>query len=166
MGRTYADKSNSNWGMPIPAVLTRDNFDPGQREVDAWTGFLYRSWFIPPRPTILDRDGNVIHSRTSTVLRYTMNLHRTYKQYVVFYRGIPSTVPRSVMFTQPVLSPVWDNGNLDLGKSWVQPEANVVVPARVKTDDHYIQVESDSIYELNLLGLEYAIQYSPKIQRG
>lgn len=166
LGRTYADKSNANWGMPIPAEPGQDSFDSTQLLIEAWTGFKFKSHFIPPRPIILDQDGNPVHSRTSTILKYELHLHRSYKQYVTFYRGIPSTEPRQRLFIQPVLAPVWDNWNLNLGTSWVQPEAYCTVPARVKTDDHYIKIESDSIYELNVLGLGFAIQYNPKIQRG
>ena len=160
-----ADQGLPDWGMPVP-LDDPSRFDVDRRASQVLIGLPYTSTVVPPRPVVVDEKGDAVHTapKSAVVLKYTFHLQRAYKIKVLVMRGVPYGNPQEWVYRE-VYANQWDQFSLVPGSTWAAPEAVTDMPLGVQMDEHFLRISSDSVYELNLLGLSFVVNYKPLFQR-
>ena len=156
--------SSKHWGtgMPLRVDLTTD---PAAGTEPVFVGMLYDSYVTLPRPVVHDDNGDVVKCKTCTTLKYTLHMQRVYQVHVRCFDGSPGDSPAKVKFARLCTGVGFERYQFQLDKSWIMTEADVVIPVRAVTQSHYITLTAYSVYDMNITGIDYALQYSPIIQR-
>lgn len=121
-------------------------------------GLPYRSLFSPTPPMMLDRNGQKIDSNKLTVLRFGVNTQNSSEYQVALI-----DTANSQESTQGTLR--WCSRELDLGSPRYSAMARAVVPARTEADTTELQLYTDDLGELNIVGIDYTCRYNQKIRR-
>ena len=160
-----SDPQARDWGMPVP-LDDPSSFDASRAASPVRIGLPFTSTVVPPRPIVVDEKGDAVHTspKSAVVLKYTFHLQRAYKIKVLVMRGVPYGNPQEWVYRE-VYANQWDAPSLVPGSTWVAPEAITDMPLGVQMDEHFLRISSDSVYELNLLGLSFAVSYKPLYSR-
>ena len=141
---------------PVTGVgLTNRSFENGVVSV----GIPYRSVLGPSPPQMVDRNGQKIDSNKLTVLRFGVNTQNSseYQVVVADSAGLDSNQVQGTLH--------WSSPELELGVAREASYARAVVPARTEADTTVLQLYTDGLGELNIVGLDYTCRYNQKIRR-
>lgn len=160
-----AEPTAPDWGMPVP-LQGLPGYDDSRLTLQVLAGVPYTSSVTPPRPVVVDEKGDAVHTspKSAVVLKYTFHLQRAYQINVSIMRGVPYGSPHLWQYRQ-VMANQWDAFTLQPGNTWAAPEAVTDMPAGIQMDEHFLKIESESVFELNLLGLSFVVSYKPIFQR-
>ena len=124
-------------------------------------GLDFLSGVTPTKPIMRDyKDRPVLTGKTSLqkLIVHTANSG----QYTVVLDYTDATLDESA--EQGTL--LWESDYLQLGKPPVAGRATNVVPCRSRTDDMHTRIETKSVYELNVVQLDYVTSTTRKLQRS
>lgn len=124
-----------------------------------YVGIPYRSLLSPTNPQMQDRNGHKIDSNKLTVLRFGVNTQNSSEYQVVAgdLAGIEDPT------TQGTLR--WSSVELELGNGRYSEYSRAVVPTRTEADSTVLQIYTDGLGELNIIGIDYTCRYNQKIRR-
>jgi hypothetical protein len=106
-----------------------------------------------------DRNGQKIDSNKMTVLRFGINTQNS-SEYQV---AVSDTAGLSGATTQGTLR--WSSSELELGQARLSSQARAIVPARTEADTTTLQIYTEDLGELNVVGIDYVCRYNQKIRR-
>jgi hypothetical protein len=122
-------------------------------------GVPYQSLLSPTPPQMQDRNGQKIDSNKMTVLRFGIDTQNS-SEYQV---AVSDTAGLSGATTQGTLR--WSSSELELGQARLSSQARAIVPARTEADTTTLQIYTEDLGELNVVGIDYVCRYNQKIRR-
>lgn len=124
-------------------------------------GVPYQSLFSPTPPQMQDRNGQKIDSNKLSVLRFGVNTQNSseYKVAIADSAGLDGSDPQ----TQGTLR--WSSSDLELGQARVASQSRSIIPARTEADTTSLQIYTEDLGELNVVGIDYVCRYNQKIRR-
>lgn len=122
-------------------------------------GVPYRSLISPTPPQMQDRNGQKIDSNKLTVLRFGVNTQNSSEFQVV----VADDTALDGTQTQGTLR--WCSTELDLGQGRFAEHARAIIPARTDAESTTLQLYTDELGELNVVGIDYVCRYNQKIRR-
>ena len=122
-------------------------------------GIPYRSLLSPTPPQMRDRNGITIDSGKLTVLRFGVNTQNS-SEYQV---AVADSAGLSGAYVQGALR--WSSSELELGQARTSSYARAIVPARTDAETTSLQIYTDDLGELNIVGLDYVARHNQKIKR-
>jgi hypothetical protein len=122
-------------------------------------GIPYRSLISPTPPQMQDRNGQKIDSNKLTVLRFGVNTQNS-SEYQV---AVADTAGLSGSQVQGTLR--WSSSELELGQARISNYSRSIIPARTEADTTTLQIYTDDLGELNVVGIDYVCRYNQKIRR-
>lgn len=122
-------------------------------------GIRFTSLFSPTAPVLVDRMGTKIDSNKMTILRYGIATENSAEYRVAVYdeNQAASSVDTGTLF--------WSSDELELGSARVAMQSRAIVPARTSADTTSLQISTNGLGELNIVGLDYKCRYHQKIRR-
>src|SRR5690554_1358949 len=126
---------------------------------EVWVGLPYRSTFSPTPPMLKDSQGQKIDSDKLTVLRYGVNTLGSREYQVVAMDAGGTALDR----TQGTLR--WCSTELDLGRARVAEQSRAIIPVRVEADSSVLQLYTEGMGEMNIVGIDYVLKHHAKIRR-
>ena len=124
-----------------------------------WVGLPYRSTFSPTPPMLKDSQGQKIDSDKLTVLRYGVNTLGSREYQVVAMDAGGTALDR----TQGTLR--WCSTELDLGRARVAEQSRAIIPVRVEADSSVLQLYTEGMGEMNIVGIDYVLKHHARIRR-
>lgn len=123
-------------------------------------GVPYRSLISPTPPLLKDRNGNTIDTNKLTVLRFGVNTQNSSE----FQVAVTDTNALTANYTQGTLR--WCSTELSLGQARYAVQGRAVIPARANAPTTSLQLYTEGLGELNVIGLDYTCRYNQKLRRG
>lgn len=122
-------------------------------------GVPFRSLLAPSPPQMLDRNGNKIDSSKLTVLRFGINTQNSaeYEVAVADSAGLSGAQVHGTLR--------WSSVELQLGQARTASYARSIVPARTDAETTSLQIYTDGLGELNIVGIDYTGRHNQKIRR-
>lgn len=122
-------------------------------------GIRFSSLFSPTAPVLVDRMGTKIDSNKMTILRYGIATENSAEYEVAVFDAnvMSSSEDMGTLF--------WSSDELELGSARVAMQSRAIVPARTNADTTSLQISTDGLGELNIVGLDYSCRYHQKIRR-
>lgn len=126
---------------------------------NVWVGLPFRSTFSPTPPMVKDSQGRKIDSDKITVLRYGVNTAGSREYQVV------ATDAGGTALDRPQGTLRWCSTELDLGRSRVAGQSRAIIPVRVEADSSVLQLYTEGMGEMNIVGIDYVLKHHAKIRR-
>lgn len=123
-------------------------------------GIPFTTLLEPSPPMLLDQQGRKIDTAKMTVLRYGLTTQNSAEFKVAVYDSSQTPDP------QAMGTLYWSSLELDLGQARVAEQSRAIIPARTNADTTHLQIYTDGLGELNIIGIDYACRYHQKLKRG
>lgn len=127
---------------------------------EACVGIPYRSAFAPSPPVVRDFNEVPISTGKTTLLRYMLGTKNS-SEYRVSIRDVFSDEDYDGAFG----TLTWSSPELDVGRSRFGTDAVTIIPCRTDATSTSVEVYTEGTGELNVVSLEYIMQYHQKIKR-
>lgn len=124
-----------------------------------YVGVPYRSVLSPTPPQMQDQNGQKVDSNKLTVLRFGVNTQNSAEFQVV----VADAAGLNSDLTQGTLR--WCSQELVLGQARFASQARAIIPARTNADTTDLQVYTEGLGEMNVVGIDYACRYNQKVRR-
>jgi hypothetical protein len=132
----------------------------GVTDGDVYLGLRYDSMISPTSPMMRDRNGDVIGTSNTKLVRYEITLQESGKFDVLVHDKITG-VNTEGMYTALLMN----SCELSPGKSTLFSEGKVVIPCRTYSNTTDFIMKTSGIQEMNIIDVEYVIRHNQARRR-